>query len=432
MNIKLVAASVWCILGLTMSVVAVATDATAEAALKHANELLEKSPLIDGHNDLPYVIRELGTPLRDVDAYDLNKTTPGDTDLERLRHGGVGAQFWSVWVPSTDDVKKLGFARIQLEQIDIAHRVIERYPADLQLALSVADIEEANRNGRIASLLGAEGGHGIENSLGALRAYYRLGVRYMTLTHFKTHDWSDSATDAPRHGGLTRFGQEVVKEMNRLGMLVDLSHVSADTMNDALDVTQAPVIFSHSSARALTPHARNVPDEVLKRLPANGGVVMVTFISAFTVTGKEHEAWEMGFAKASRGSKLGDDNYDAEHTKYVAVHPEPRSTLTDVADHVEHIRRVAGIDHVGLGSDFYGAKTDMAVGLEDTSRYPYLFAELIRRGWTDAELVKLSRGNLLRVFRGAEEIAARLQKTRRPSFATIEELDQGKDKPNLY
>ena len=412
--------------------VAVAADAKAEAALKHANELLEKSPLIDGHNDLPYVIRELGTPLRDVDAYDLNKTTPGDTDIARLRHGGVGAQFWSVWVPSTDDIKKLGFARIQLEQIDIAHRVIERYPDDLQLALSVADIEEANRNGRIASLLGAEGGHGIENSLGALRTYYRLGVRYMTLTHFKTHDWSDSATDAPRHGGLTRFGQEVVKEMNRLGMLVDLSHVSADTMNDALDVTQAPVIFSHSSARALTPHPRNVPDEVLKRLPANGGVVMVTFISAFTVRGKEHEAWEKGFAEASGGSKLGDDNYDAEYTKYVAVHPEPRSTLKDVADHVEHIRKVAGVDHVGLGSDFYDSKTDMAIGLEDTSRYPYLFAELIRRGWTDAELVKLSRGNLLRAFRGAEETAARLQKTQRPSFATIEELDQGKDKPNLY
>ena len=432
MKIKHVAASVSCILGLAMSAVEVAADAMAESALKHANELLETNPLIDGHNDLPYVIRELGTPLRDVDAYDLKKTTPGDTDIARLRQAHVGAQFWSVWVPSTDDIKKLGFARIQLEQIDIAQRVIERYPDDLQLALSVADIEEANRNGRIASLLGAEGGHGIENSLGALRTYYRLGVRYMTLTHFKTHDWSDSATDAPQHGGLTHFGQEVVKEMNRLGMLVDLSHVSADTMNDALDVTQAPVIFSHSSARALTPHPRNVPDEVLKRLPANGGVVMVTFISAFTVRGKEHEAWEKGFAEASGGSKLGDDNYDAEYTKYVAVHPEPRSTLADVADHVEHIRKVAGVDHVGLGSDFYGSKTDMAIGLEDTSRYPYLFAELIRRGWTDAELVKLSRGNLLRAFRGAEETAARLQKSQRPSFATIEELDQGKDKPNLY
>ena len=210
MNIKRFAIPVSCILGLAISTaaVAVAADAKAEAALKHANELLEKNLLIDGHNDLPYVIRELGTPLRDVDAYDLNKTTPADTDIARLRQGHVGAQFWSVWVPSTDDIKKLGFARIQLEQIDIAHRVVERYPDDLQLALSVADIEEANRNGRIASLLGAEGGHGIENSLGALRTYYRLGVRYMTLTHFKTHDWSDSATDAPRHGGLTRFGQE--------------------------------------------------------------------------------------------------------------------------------------------------------------------------------------------------------------------------------
>lgn len=408
-----------------------APDPEADAALRHARAFLQTHPLIDGHNDLPYVIREQGKPMRDIVAYDLRKTTAGDTDLARLKEGGVGAQFWSVFIPSTDDVKKAGFARIQLEQIDIARRMIERYPEALQLALTADDIEQSNRAGRIASLLGAEGGHAIENSLGALRSYYGLGVRYLTLTHFKGNDWADSATDAPRHGGLTRFGQEVIREMNRLGMLVDLSHVSPDTMKDVLDIAVAPVIFSHSNAMGLTPHPRNVPDEVLKRLPANGGVVMASFISPFTVKASAYAAWEAGFAKANGGIRFGDDRYDEARAKYSAKHPEPRATLSDVADHIDYIRKVAGVDHVAIGSDFFGAPTDMAIGLDNTSRYPFLFAELIRRGWTDEELIKLSRSNLLRVMRAAERTAAEIQRTRPASYLTIEELDGGRKQPPI-
>lgn len=403
-----------------------------DAALRHARELLSKHPLIDGHNDLPAVIRDSGNPPRDVIAYDLTKRTAGDTDLARLREGGVGGQFWSVFVPITDDVRKAGFAKVQLEQIDIAHRIIERYPKDLSLALTAADIESANAKGRIASLLGIEGGHTLENSLGALRTYYRLGVRYMTLTHFKNHDWADSATDRPRHGGLTRFGKEVVREMNRLGMLVDLSHVSADTMNDALDIVEAPVIFSHSNARALTDHPRDVPDQVLRRLPSNGGLVMASFVSEFNVQGEAHEKWAKGFAEASGGAMLGDDRYDEEHKKYKAAHPEPKATSKDVADHIEHIRKVAGVDHVGIGADFFGVRDMMVSGLEDTSKYPYVFAELIRRGWNDADLIKLARGNLLRALRGAEKTAARLQAVRPASYATIEQLDQGQTQYKSY
>ena len=276
-----------------------------DPALARARELLNKYPLIDAHNDLPAVIRESGKPPRDVAAYDLNRRTAGDTDIARLREGGVGGQFWSVWIPSLPDVGKRGFARIQLEQIDIALRVIERYPADFRLALTADEIEQVNAAGRIASLLGIEGGHAIENSLGALRDYYRLGVRYMTLTHFNGNDWADSATEAPRHGGLTKFGEEVVREMNRLGMVVDLSHVSTDTMNDVLDMAEAPVMFSHSSALALTPSPRNVPDSVLSRLGKNGGVVMVDFISEFSVTGPEHGAMESRLRGRHRRNQAG-------------------------------------------------------------------------------------------------------------------------------
>jgi membrane dipeptidase len=411
---------------------AAGAPAADDPALRHARELLKKNPLIDSHNDLPAVIRESGRPPRDVMAYDLNDRTAGDTDIARLREGGVGGQFWSVWIPSSAEVGKRGFARIQLEQVDIALRMIERYPDDLRLALTASDIERANRAGRIASLLGIEGGHAIENSLGALRDYYRLGVRYMTLTHFNGNDWADSATEAPRHGGLTKFGVEVVHEMNRLGMLVDISHVSTDTMNDVLDVAEAPVIFSHSSAKAVTPSIRNVPDEVLRRMGKNGGVVMVTFISEFDVTGPAFDEWQAGFAAASGGVRIGDARYDAEKTKYSAIHPEPRATVQDVAAHIEHIRDVAGIDHIGIGADFFGDPTSMVTGLEDTSRYPFLFAELIRRGWSDAMLVKLARGNLLRTFRDAEAAAAHLQKARPASIQTIEQLDLGRSGPDKY
>lgn len=368
-----------------------------DAAMKRADALLAAHPLIDGHNDLPMAIRESGAPPRDVVAFDLRQQAPGDTDIPRMRRGHVGAQFWSVWVPSNAETAKAGRARIQLEQIDLALRMTERYPQDFQLALTADDIERANRAGRIASLLGIEGGHAIENSLGALRTYYRLGVRYMTLTHSESTDWADASGVPAAHGGLTRFGQEVIREMNRLGMLVDISHVSPETMNDVLDIAEAPVIFSHSNAKALTPHERNVPDDVLRRVAGNGGVVMASFITYFAVTGSK-----------------------------------PRATLDDVADHVEHLRKVAGVDHIGIGSDFYGGAGAMAEGLEDTSTFPLLFAELIRRGWRDDELIKLARGNLLRTMRGAESAAARLQKARPASFLTIEQLDRGREKPDPY
>jgi membrane dipeptidase len=402
-----------------------------DAAIAEARAILSRHPLIDGHNDLPYVIRERGDPPRDVTAFDLRKAAAGDTDLARLRSGGVGGQFWSVYIPSSREVGARGFARLQLEQIDIALRMIERYPEAFSLALAAGDVERAGREERIASLLGIEGGHAIENSLGALRAYYRLGVRYMTLTHFDGNDWADSATAAARHGGLTKFGAEVVREMNRLGMLVDLSHVSEDTMNDALDIAEAPVIFSHSNARALSPTPRNVPDAVLKRLPQNGGVVMLSFISLFTVQGEEHARWQAAFEKET-GLKLGDAEYDAAYEKYTVAHPEPRATLADVADHVEHVRDVAGIEHVGIGADFYGDPKSMAAGLEDVSAYPTLFAELLRRGWKEDDLAKLARGNVLRVLRQAEQAAARIQRERPPSYATIEQLDGGKALPDLY
>ena len=406
-----------------------AAESVPDVALARAREVLKAHPLIDGHNDLPYVIRETGKPPRDVEAYDLTTRTAGDTDIPRLREGGVGGQFWSVYIPSGADTAARGFARIQLEQIDITLRMVERYPRDLALAFTADDIDRASAQGRIASLLGIEGGHAIENSFGALRDYYRLGVRYMTLTHFNGNDWADSATEAARHGGLTAFGVEVVREMNRLGMLVDLSHVSVETMNDALDAAEAPVIFSHSNAQSLSPTPRNVPDAVLARLPKNGGVVMVSFISLFNVQGQGHADWQAAFEKAT-GVKLGDPEYDAAREKYTAAHPEPRAKLSDVADHVEHVRNVAGIDHVAIGADFYGEPSSMATELEDVASYPRLFAELIRRGWTEEMLGKLARGNLLRAMREAERTAARLQKARPASFATIEQVDGGKTQPD--
>jgi len=403
----------------------------ADEAIARARGILERHPLIDGHNDLPNVIRERGEPPRDVAAFDLRRPAVGDTDIARLRAGGVGGQFWSVYIPSSPEDGERGFARAQLEQIDITLRMIERYPDAFSLALTADDVERASATGRIASLLGIEGGHAIENSLGALRAYWRLGVRYMTLTHFNMTDWADSATDTARHGGLTKFGVEVVREMNRLGMLVDISHVSEDAMIDVLDVAEAPVIFSHSNARALSPTPRNVPDTVLARLPGNGGVVMVSFISLFAVQGDEHARWQAAFEKET-GVKLGDAAYDAALAKYTAVNPEPRATLSDVADHIEHIRDVAGIDNVGIGADFFGEPAWMAAGLEDVASYPALFAELIRRGWKDEELARLARGNVLRVLRLAEQAAARLQQARPASYATIEQLDGGKALPNKY
>jgi len=397
-----------------------ALGAAEDAALRRARRILAATPLIDGHNDLPWAIREFEKAPHDVAAYDLRSRTPGHTDLARLAAGQVGAQFWSVYVPG--EIKE-GYARVQLEQIDIALQLIARYPERLGLALTAADVLREFRKGRVASLIGMEGGHAIENSLGALRAYYDLGARYMTLTHNVTLDWADTAAEPGKHGGLTRFGEEVVREMNRLGMLVDLSHVSVETMDDALRVSEAPVIFSHSSARALTDVPRNVPDAILKRMPANGGVVMVTFVPGFV----SKEIYDAYVAREKRiKERTASLPTEAERKKMQkqmeASDPLPTATLAQVADHVEYVRKVAGADHVGIGSDFDGIDIG-PVGLEDVSKYPDLFAELIRRGWSDADLEKLAGENLLRVMRQAEAVSKRLRAARPASTATIESLD---------
>jgi membrane dipeptidase len=401
-----------------LAVLLAGTLAVADDALDRAMAVLEDAPVVDGHNDLPWVIREeFGG---NVEDYDISVYAQFDTDIPRLREGMVGTQFWSVYVPSS--MTSLDAMRVQLEQINIAHRMIEQYPDDLALALTVADIERAKAEGRIASLLGMEGGHTIVNSLGALRSYYELGVRYMTLTHFHSTDWADSATGEVRHEGITEFGREIVREMNRLGMLVDLSHVSANTMNDVLDVTEAPVIFSHSSARALTDHVRNVPDSVLRRVTENGGVVMVTFVPPYV--SEERRQWEDGLLPLTRNTTSNEEE-EAIGIRYREEHgPAPIATMSQVADHIDHVAKVAGHDHVGIGSDFYGATgDDLIEGLEDVSKFPDLVAELARRGWSDENLAKLTRDNLLRAFTEAERVAARLQRTRGPSLGTIEALD---------
>ncbi|WP_419167659.1 dipeptidase [Candidatus Palauibacter sp.] len=362
--------------------------------LEIARRVLSSVPMFDGHNDLPWAIRNADPPM-DVRAYDISKPTQGHTDLARLRAGGVGAQFWSVYVPASV-MEEGGGARMQLEQIDIAHQIISDHREDLGLALTAAEVMDQFHRGKVASMLGIEGGHAIENSLGALRAFYHLGVRYMTLTHSANIDWADSCCEPAEFGGLTTFGEEVVREMNWLGMLVDISHVSPESMHGALDVAEAPVIFSHSSARAVTDHPRNVPDDVLRRLPENGGVVMVTFVESFV------------------NQAVADYSGPPEG--------RPRATMADVVAHIEHVRAVAGIEHAAIGGDFDGIDRG-PVGLEDVSTYPALFAELSRRGWTESELRALAADNLLRVMRASEATARRLQAERGPSTATIQGLD---------
>jgi len=391
-----------------------------DANLARAKRILRTTPLVDGHNDLAWRIREDKHAPRDVEAYDLRKSTPGHTDLARMKSGGLGAQFWSVYVPG--EIKDSGYARVQLEEIDIARRFIAKYPERLALATRASDIRKDFDQGKVASFLGMEGGHAIENSLGALRAYYDLGVRYMTLTHNVTLDWADAALDAAKHGGLTPFGREVVREMNRLGMLVDLSHVSPGTMSAALDVSEAPVIFSHSGARALVDHPRNVPDSILARLRTNGGIVMVPFVNSFV--SPEVHAHDLAQEAAAKdaASRFPNDTAAVSHEMdaWRAAHPVPLASLAQVADQIEHVRNVAGIDHVGIGSDFDGF-TDVIPGLEDVSRFPYLLAELARRGWSDADLRKLAGENFVRVFTRAEAVSERLRRERGPSTATIDD-----------
>jgi membrane dipeptidase len=375
--------------------------------------MLARFPLIDGHNDLPWALRERarqnGGDLSQV-AFDLDTPAAGlHTDLPRLAAGGVGAQFWSVYVPvSLAGASASGYGAVAavLEQIDLARRMIARYPESLGLALTADDVEQVFASGRVASLLGAEGGHAIAGSLGVLRMLYALGVRYMTLTHNANTGWADSATDEPQAGGLTGFGRDVVGEMQRIGMLVDLSHVSPDTMRDALDVAGAPVIFSHSSARALCDSPRNVPDDVLVRLAHNGGVAMVTFVPGFVA--QECADWLAGLkAEAARRGldPKNLDQLDRIKAEWKQAHPRPGSTLAQVANHIEHVRDVAGVEHVGLGGDFDGT-AEVTVGLEDVSTYPALFAELLRRGWTEPDCAALAGVNLLRVLRSAEAFAA--------------------------
>ncbi|MEE8625229.1 MAG: dipeptidase [Acidiferrobacterales bacterium] len=388
-----------------------------DEALTRAMEILQNAPIVDGHNDLPWVIREKFGG--DVERYDISVRAQFDTDIPRMLAGMVGTQFWSVYVPSS--LSPLDAIQTQLEQIDIARRIIGMYPEIFMFATSVSDINAARERGKIASLLGMEGGHTIVNSLGTLRSYYDLGVRYMTLTHFHSNDWADSATDDPRHEGITEFGREVIHEMNRLGMMVDLSHVSVATMNDVLDVAEAPVIFSHSSARALTDHTRNVPDVVLERVSENGGVVMVTFVPAYVL--EERRVWEDGMIPLLKNAT--DAEWDQIGREFREEHgAPPLATLSHVADHIEHVAKIAGIDHVGIGSDFYGAQgDDLIEGLEDVSHFPDLVAELVRRGWSDEDLAKVSRENLLRVFSDVEKCASKLQQVRPPSLKSIEELD---------
>lgn len=399
-----------------------AAAAQSDPHMAKARRVLRAVPLVDGHNDLPWAIRNFTQAPRDVDAYDLRKTTTGHTDIARLRKGMVGAQFWSIYIPG--DIKDSGYARVQLEQFDIARRVIAKYPEAFEWALTAAAIRRAHQRGRVGSLLGLEGGHAIENSLGALRTYYDLGARYMTLTHNVTLDWADAAMDQAKHNGLTRFGEEVVREMNRLGMLVDLSHVSPGSMSDVLNVAEAPVIFSHSSARELTDVPRNVPDSILRRLPQNGGVVMVTFVPSF-ISPKivAHETQRRNKIAELRPRYAADSaGLARELAEWDRANPAPKATLADVADHIEHVRKVAGPDHVGIGSDYDGID-DTPEGLPDVAAFPVLLAELSRRGWSERDLRRLAGENLLRALASAEQVARRLQRTRPPSTKTIQQLD---------
>jgi membrane dipeptidase len=392
---------------------------TGTPAERGARELLDRVPLLDGHNDLPWALREAGC---DLDGTDLTQPVSfTQTDLPRLTAGGVGGQFWSVFVPSTLE----GDAAVAatLEQIDLVRRMIRRYPGHLELALTAGDVEQAFAAGRVASLLGAEGGHSIASSMGVLRALYALGVRYLTLTHNANVPWADSATDRPRAGGLTEFGRAVVREMQRLGMLTDLSHVSPATMSDALDIAAAPVIFSHSSARALCGHPRNVPDDILARLRDNRGVCMVTFVAPFV--SPECWAWEQELT--AEMERRGADPWelsgrDRVRREIAVASPLPRATLAQVAGHIEHVREVAGVDHVGLGGDFDGTD-QLPDGMPDVSCYPALLAELLGRGWTEEDCAKLAGGNILRVMRDAAAAARELSAQRPPSTARIEDLD---------
>ncbi|MCX4645012.1 dipeptidase [Streptomyces sp. NPDC055059] len=391
-------------------------------SLERARAILADFPVVDGHNDLPWALRE--QVAYDIDARDIavDQSAHLHTDLARLRAGGVGAQFWSVYVRS--DMAGDVAVSATLEQIDCVQQLIERYPADLRRALTAADMEAARTEGRIASLMGAEGGHSIDNSLATLRALHTLGVRYMTLTHNDNIAWADSATDEPGVGGLSPFGHEVVREMNRAGMLVDLSHVAATTMRAALDTSVAPVIFSHSSSRAVCDHPRNIPDDVLERLPANGGVAMATFVPKFVLQAAVDWTAAADDNLRAHGFHHLDTSAEAMklHGAFEEAHPRPVATVSTVADHLDHMREVAGVDHIGIGGDYDGTAF-LPDGLGDVSGYPNLIAELVDRGWSDTDLAKLTWQNAVRVLGAAEDVARDEQARRGPSNATLDQLD---------
>ena len=407
---------------LSAILVAIATLHSEQAGdaslLDRARALTRQSPLIDGHNDYPWELREKAQ--RDLSKLDISKPQPSImTDIPRLRAGGVGGQFWSVYVP----VELMGQTAVTatLEQIDIVHQMTRKYPETFELALTADEVERIFKKGKIASLIGMEGGHSIDNSLAALRMFQRLGARYMTLTHSSNTAWADSATDVPKLGGLSPFGEEVVREMNWLGMLVDLSHVSPDTMDDAIRVSRAPVIFSHSSARAVNDVPRNVPDNILQRLPKNGGIVMVTFVPGFL--SPKVAAWNR-LQTAEQTRLTQQFPHDAAAVtrgvaQWSAANPAPRATIADAADHIDHIRKVAGIDHIGLGGDFDGIQS-VVQGLENVSTYPALIAELLRRGYKDDEIKKITGQNILRVMRQVEKLSSTLHAERGPSTMLFE------------
>jgi membrane dipeptidase len=408
-----------CFATLFVAVLAMPAGAAAQQTpnpqlLERARRVLDQVHIIDGHNDLPSELlsKAGGDPAR----YDLTQRQDSFmTDIPRLRAGRVGAQFWSAYVDN-DSIPTGASMRQALRQIDMAHRLTRQYPKDFELARTAADIQRIQSQGKIASLIGLEGGHGIENSLSALRMFSELGVRYMTLTHNTTLRWADAAQDFARNNGLTEFGEDVVREMNRTGIFVDLSHVSPATMRDALRVSEAPVIFTHSSAKALVNHPRNVPDDVLQQLSKNGGVIMITFVPDFVSNASFSWAQKRDSVTEQLRAQLNDQREIAMRTReWTAANPQPNATTSDVADHIDHVRKVAGIDHIGIGSDFDGISRG-PTGLEDVSTFPNLFAELLRRGYSEADLKKIAGENLLRAMRQMEETARRLQAARPASL----------------
>ena len=395
----------------------------ADELSERVSNVLKDTPLIDGHNDIPWQYRvRVQNHLDRLDlAADLTKLQkPTHTDIRRLRQGLVGGLFWSVYVPIAEYGGTAQDVQLVIEQIDLVKRLVGKYSNDFEMAYTATDIREIHSRGKIASLIGMEGGHAIHNSLATLRMLYDLGTRYMTLTHSKGLLWADSATDQTRHNGLTTFGEQVVMEMNRLGMLVDLSHVSADAMRDALRISRAPIIFSHSSAYSITQHDRNVPDDVLRSVAGNQGIVMVNYLTSFVSEARRLHRIEYEHHRETRSADLSADQLEAAMNRWEKDNPAPEVTLSDVADHIDHIHHIAGIDHIGLGADYDGMPPG-PVGLEDVSTYPALLKELLIRGYSDEDLAKIAGENILRVLSQAETIARQMQKETQASDILIEE-----------